>query len=130
MLAKGERSILAFFSSSTAAQNALKELKEAGIPIDEGSIAIDRISRYDMRINNEMNNPINNALTLSGPVLYSSSSPAGGPNPLLAASDSASGLGNSDAGAAGGTGFLLTVVTKEEKVEEAIKIIKENGGRV
>ncbi|NLB88177.1 MAG: hypothetical protein GX790_02970 [Syntrophomonadaceae bacterium] len=130
MLEKGERSILAYFSSSANAEKALKELKKAGIPIDEGSIAIDRISRYDMRMNNEINSPINSAVTLSGPVLYSSSSPDEGPNPLLAASDSVSGIGNPDAGAAGGTSFLLTVVTREEIVEEAIKIIKENGGRV
>ena len=49
---------------------------------------------------------------------------------MLAASDSTSGFGNPDAGAAGGTAFLLTIVTEEENVEEAVKIIKENGGRV
>lgn len=130
MLEKGERSILAYFPSSINADKALQELQSAGIPIDEGSIAIDRISRYDPRIDNELSQPINNALTLSGPVLYSISSPDEGPNPWLAASDSASGLGNPDAGASGGTTFLLTLVTKEERVQEAVKIIKENGGRV
>ncbi|HOQ09706.1 MAG TPA: hypothetical protein PLG09_06235 [Syntrophomonadaceae bacterium] len=129
MLEKGKRSIFAYFPSSINADKASKELKGAGIPIDEGSIAIDRISRYNMRMDDERNQPVNNALTLSGPVLYSSS-PVEGPNPLLAASDSASGIGNPDAGAAGGTAFLLTVVTKEERVREAMQIIKENGGRV
>lgn len=93
MLEKGERSIFAYFPSSINADKASKELKGAGIPIDEGSIAIDRISRYNMRMDDERNQPVNNALTLSGPVLYSSS-PVEGPNPLLAASDSASGIGN------------------------------------
>lgn len=130
MLQKGERSILAYFPSSINADKALQELQSAGIPIDDGSIAIDRVSRYNMGMDDEPNQPINNALTLSGPVLYSSSSPDEGPNPLLAASDSASGLGNPNAGAAGGAGFLLTVVTRDEKVQEAIQIIKENGGRV
>ncbi len=130
MLEKGERSILSYFPSSTKAEKAFQELKEAGIPIDEGSMQIDRISRYDMRINDEINNPLNNAETLSGVTLYSSSSGGEGASPLLAASDSASGIGNPDAGAAGGTAFLLTVVTEEDHVQEAVQIIKENEGRV
>lgn len=129
-LEKGERSILSYFPSSTKAEQAFQQLQEAGIPIDEGSMAIDRISRYDMRINNEINSPINNAISLSGPTLYSSSAGEDGPDPLLAASDSASGIGNPDAGAAGGSAFLLTIVTEENNVEEAIKIIKENDGKV
>lgn len=139
-LEKGEKSILAYFPSSNQAQNAAEEMCRAGLVPDSASVQVDRISRYGVNNDSEYNSPINNATTLSGPTIYSSSasratesSPSGiegGADPLLAASDSASGLGNPDADTAGGSAFMVTLVTSEENVARAVEIIKSNSGRV
>ncbi|WP_054694219.1 hypothetical protein [Syntrophomonas palmitatica] len=129
-LPKGERSILAYFPSSTKASAAAKEIVNAGLVQDSDSIQVDRVSRYSLNNNKDINGPINNARTLSGPTLYSASSGSQGPDPLLASSDSASGMADGGAGMAGGSPFLLTVITKEENVSQAVQIIKNHGGRV
>lgn len=129
-LPEGERSILSFFPSSTKASQASKEIIQAGLVTDSGAIEVDRVSRYGVNNNDEINGPINNARTISGPTLYSSSSGQEGPDPLLAASDSASGMAGRGAGMAGGEAFMLTIVTADENVEQAVQIIKKCGGRV
>lgn len=129
-LPKGERSIMAFFPSSTRASRASKEIIQAGLVSDSDSISVDRVSRYGMSYNDEMNNPINNARTISGVTLYGTSSAGDGPDPLLAATDSASGMATDGAGMAGGEAFMLTVVTVDKNVEQAVSIIKNHGGQV
>ncbi len=129
-LPRGERSIMAYFPSSTKASAAAKEIVNAGLVQDSDSIQVDRVSRYNLTNDNNINGPINNARTISGPTLYSSSSGPQGPDPLLAASDSASGMSDGGAGMAGGSPFMLTVVTKEENVNRVVEIIKAQGGRV
>lgn len=129
-LEKGEHSILAYFSTSEEAQNAAQQLADAGLINEKHNIQIDRISRYGVTNDAHYNNPIHNALTLSGVTLYSEKEGSQGNSPLLAASDSASGFGNPDAGAAGGGAFLVTVVLSQEKVPQAVKMLKENGGYV
>ncbi|MGE5390936.1 MAG: hypothetical protein ACM3PE_07715 [Deltaproteobacteria bacterium] len=127
-LPEGERSILSFFPSSTRASGASKEIIQAGLVTDSGAISVDRVSSYGVSYNHELNSPINNARTISGLTLYGSDS--GGPNPLLAATDSASGMASDGAGMAGGEAFMLTVVTAGENVDQAVAIIKKYGGRV
>lgn len=129
-LEKGEHSILAYFGSSEDAQKAADMLIETGVVSEQDSLQVDRISRYGVSNDTHYNNPLQNALTLTGITLYSEISGDEGSNPLLAASDSASGIGNPDAGAAGGGAFLVTVVLPEEQVSAAVKVLKENGGRV
>lgn len=129
-LEKGEHSILAYFSTSEEAQKAARQLADAGLVNEQHNIQIDRISRYGVTNDAHYNSPIHNALTLSGVTLYSEKEAGQGNNPLLAASDSASGFGNPGAGAAGGGAFLMTVVLTEEQVSQAVKILKENGGYV
>lgn len=129
-LPEGERSIFAFFPSSTRASNASKEIIQAGLITDSDSISVDRVSSYGVSYNHELNNPVNNARTVSGLTLYGASSGGDGPDPLLAATDSASGMAADGAGMAGGEAFMLTVVTADENVEQAVAIIKNYGGRV
>lgn len=129
-LPAGERSILSFFPSSTRASQASKEIIQAGLVRDSESISVDRISRYGVSYNAELNNPINNARTVSGPTLYGVSAGDDGPDPLLAATDSASGTASDGAGMAGGEAFMLTVVTANNDVDQAVAIIKKCGGRV
>jgi len=128
---KGERSILAYFPSSTRAQQAATELRQAGLVEEPGSLQVDRISRFGVKNDTEYDNPINAATTLSGVTLFAGDSDqVEGTDPLLAADPSASGVGDRGYGVAGGQAFLLTLVTGEQNVERAIKIIKANGGRV
>lgn len=129
-LDNNEHSVLGFFPSSTKAQKAVDALKSSGLASDPSAIQLDRTSRYGMTNDSQYNSPINNAITLSGPTLFSNSMGIDdGANPLLAASDSASGMGNSD-GMAGGEAFLVTLVTMQSNVEKAVSIIKANGGQV
>ncbi|NLW90233.1 MAG: hypothetical protein GXY34_01340 [Syntrophomonadaceae bacterium] len=127
-LPEGQRSIISFFPSGTRASGASKEIIQAGLVSDSEAISVDRVSSYGVSYNHEMNSPINHTSTISGPTLYGADS--GGANPLLAASDSASGMASDGAGIAGGEAFMLTVVTADANVDRAVGIIKKFGGRV
>jgi len=130
-LDKNEHSILAFFPSSTKAHNAMEAVKKANLVTDEGAIQVDRISRFGVVNDSEYNNPINNALTLHGPTLYSNSAGIDdGANPLLAANDTETGRGINNDNLAGGESFMLTIVTSNDNIEKAVSIIKDQGGRV
>lgn len=128
-LKPGERSILSYFPTSNKAQEAAEELKQAGFQ----NIQIDRVSRYGVESDAHFNNPINNASSLTGLTIYSDGT---GENlgdsgrVLLAADPSASGYGDINYGVSGGRAFLLALVTSDDRVEEAVGIIKKNGGMV
>lgn len=128
-LEPGERSILSYFPTPARAQEAADELRRAGFQ----NIQIDRVSRYGVESDAYFNNPINNATSIAGLTIYSDGT---GENlgdsgrVLLAADPSASGYGDSDYGVAGGKAYLLALVTPEERVKEAVEIIKRNGGVV
>lgn len=127
-LEKGKHSILSFFPSADKAQDAAKALKEAGLVPEPGSIQVDQITRYSPAEEEEYNSPINNAVTLSGVTLYSASEGEEGTSPLLAAMDSASGVGNPNAGVPGRHGYMLTLVTAEENMNRALDIIRAHEG--
>jgi NAD/NADP transhydrogenase alpha subunit len=129
-LEKDECSLLASFSSSTRAQEAINALKAAGIT----EVQFDRVGRFGTRYNDQYNNPLaNQANTITGLTLYSADI-----NPLvktdtralLAADPSVSGVGLKDYGVAGNEGFLVTVVTKATRVKEAREILEAHGGRL
>lgn len=128
-LEPGERSILSYFPTPAGAQEAADELRQAGFQ----NIQIDRVSRYGVESDARFNNPINNATSITGLTIYSD---GGGENlgdsgrVLLAADPSASGYGDRDYGVAGGKAYLLALVASEERVREAVEIIKRNGGVV
>jgi hypothetical protein len=129
-LEKNERSIFAYFPSSTKAQKAADELKQANIVPGEGYIQVDRISRHAVVNDSDYNNPINNAATLHGITHYSNSDGLDHDlNPLLAANDSESGRGVYDDNFAG-KAFMVTLVTSENNVEKAVAIMKAQGGTV
>lgn len=130
-LNKGKHSILAYFASSEKAQQAAQEIMRKSLVEDRESIQVDMIHRYPVpRVNASYDNPISEGDTLSGLTLYSSQTGPEGPNPLLAASESASGYGNPHAGAAGGQAYMLTLVTSEQNVSRAVAIIKAHEGTV
>lgn len=125
----GERSILSYFSNSAAAQEAAEELERAGFQ----GIQVDRVSRYGAESDSSFNNPINNAASSAALTVYSQGTAdalGDSKSVLLAAEPSASGYGCRDYGVAGGKAYLLALVAPEERVEEAVEIIKMKGGVV
>lgn len=129
-LAPGERSLLAYFPSSGKAQRAAEMLQDAGYV----TVQVDRVSRYGVNYDTEINNPIaGRAETGTGLTLFSAGtdSDLNEEERVLHASDpSVSGYGDAGYGVAGGKAFLVTVVTDEEGVERAEKILEDNGGMV
>ncbi|WP_018084264.1 hypothetical protein [Desulfurispora thermophila] len=128
-LPPGQRAILAYFATSDDARRAAGELAAAGYSVTD----IDRISRFGTNIDQEYNNPINRAITSTGPVLYNDSTGnnlTDSERVLLAADPSVSGFANKDYGIAGGSSFLLTLVTEESKVRQAEEIINKHGGHI
>lgn len=118
-LQPGERSILAYFSSDTSALEAVERLKQKGITETQ----IDQVSRFP------------GGQTYGGSTLNISSMVMGDRNynhkfgPLLAADPAASGMGI-EYDLPGGAAFLVTVVTSDSRVEEAVQVLKEHGATV
>ncbi|MBO8138533.1 MAG: hypothetical protein H0Z40_10435 [Desulfotomaculum sp.] len=127
---RNERSILAYFPSILEAQSAAEALKELGI----NEIQVDRVSRYGIENNSEINRAVTGEPSQAGLTLFSSdhSDKLGSRDErvLAAADPSVSGIGDSDYGAAGGASFLVTAVTDEKHLDQAIKIVQEKGGQV
>ncbi|MBE3573214.1 MAG: hypothetical protein IMW95_09725 [Moorella humiferrea] len=127
-LEKGEHSLLAYFPSSTKAQEAVNALKAAGIT----TVQFDRVGRFGTRYNDRYNNPLaSQGNTITGLTQYSADV-----NPLvktdtralLAADPAVSGIGLKEYGVAGNKGFLVTVVTAASRVKEAREILEAHGG--
>lgn len=129
-LAPGERSILGYFPSTTKAQKAMDEIKA----IDIEDVTLDRVSRYGVDTNSEINNPIaGQAETGTGLTSFSADTDHFSDNDariLMGADPSNSGMASRGYGIAGGKAFLLTVVTNEEKVDKVVEIMKSNDGYV
>ncbi|ABB14960.1 hypothetical protein [Carboxydothermus hydrogenoformans] len=129
-LKKNERSILAYFPSSAKAIDAAEALKAKGI----NDVQVDRVSRYGVASNPEVNNPISGqGVSGTGLSLYSAGANQFGDNDarvLLSADPSVSGMTAKEYGTAGGEAFLVTAVTTKDKVEQAVKILKEKGAKI
>jgi hypothetical protein len=128
-LAPGEHSILASFPTSNAAEAAAEELKESGIT----EVQVDRVSAVGANNNSVLNNLLSGKPgSLTGVTLYSGQNNPNGDNVgvLLAADPSVSGMATPENGLAGEKGFLLTVVTRGQLLNQALKIIESHGGVV
>lgn len=123
-LDKGERSLISYFPSSTKAQKAVDALKKAGYE----TVDMRRFGSNSVP-DAEYNNPINRATSLAALTFYSAGSMDKDPGILLAADPAASGL-STGGELVGKRAFSVIVVTEESKVEQAVKIIEENGGEV
>jgi hypothetical protein len=125
-LSPGERSILSYFTSSRQAQKAVAALHDAGFI----NVQLDRVSRFGGGLDAYYNSPLNKAQTITGPVLFSGDVYGIDQDTrvLLGADPSVSGYGYQDYGLGGGRDFLVTVVTREELLEQAAHIIKQHDG--
>lgn len=125
-LSPGEKSILAYFPSSTLAQEAMEALKKEGIT----EVQLDRVSRFGVSYDDNYNNPLNQANTLTGLTVYSTNNNNLSDNDeriLMAADPSVSGMASEGYGQAGGKAFLLTIVTDEQHSNKAAAILKDKG---
>ena len=130
-LEANERSIFGYFPSSTKAEAAMEELERAGMVPGEGYMQIDRVSRFGVVDDAEYNNPINNAITLHGPTIYSNSQGVDdGANPLLAVNASGMDRGFNNDDMPGSRSFMVVLVTTEDKVDQAVQIMKANDAQV
>ncbi|TEB14630.1 hypothetical protein Psfp_02773 [Pelotomaculum sp. FP] len=127
-LTPGERSVLSYFPTSNKARQAVDDLKAAGI----NEVQLDRVSRFGDNNDATFNNPINRANTVTGPTLFSKDNFSEDPakRVLMGADPSASGYGCDDYGMAGGKAFMVAVVTNEDKLDQAVQIIKKHDGMV
>lgn len=119
----GERSILAGFFQRTDAEAALAALRQAGF----AECQMDRISEHGFEGGADTRRPGQGATSLSASVLYGHE---GGfwddASQLLAAMPAVSGMAGEVRQEAP---FLVTVVTSEDRVEEALKIIRSHRGK-
>ncbi len=118
----GERSILGMFNHWNDAEAALQELQEAGFQ----EAAIDRIGEMSLEPGVDLRNPARGASSLSDQVMSSPGGNIGGDEGILLGADPAvSGLSGD---LRQETPFLLTVVTSEERVQEARRVIRKHRG--
>lgn len=125
-LSPGEQSILAYFPTTTAAQDAIDALNAAGIK----EVQLDRVSRFGVSYDDNYNNPLNQANTLTGLTVYSTNKNNFTDNDeriLMAADPSVSGLASEGYGQAGGKAFLVTIVTDQQNLDRATSILKDKG---
>jgi hypothetical protein len=124
-LAPGERSILARFAHGPEAEQTLMQLKEA----DFAEVQMDRIGKFGVDPDVDMERP---AIAGDEPSLAAATlEPAqmdDNTRILMAAMPEASGMAGPYT--ADQTPFLVTVLTHQDRVQEAVRIIEENGGRV
>ncbi|WP_371369615.1 hypothetical protein SRRS_27040 [Sporomusa rhizae] len=125
-----EQTIISYFSSSTKAQSAADALSKSGMNDNH----IKRSSRYGVTFDTERNDATANlAETLTGLTLFSmntSNETNSAERVLMGADPSVSGLSSRGYGMAGGHAFSLIAFVPESRVEEAVALIKKNGGEV
>lgn len=116
-LKPGERSILAYFTSQEAASSATAQLKALGY----NDIQLNKISNYSRTGTRAVPHSIS-ALTSAGdnPEHYRSY------GPLLASSPVVSGLANNDIAY---YTHMVTVVSDNNQINQALDILREYGGR-
>ncbi|MGE5370923.1 MAG: hypothetical protein ACM3QZ_02935 [Solirubrobacterales bacterium] len=129
-LPENEKSILAYFPSSTRADEAARSIRTRGLVNEPGAMRIDRISRFGTSRDASYTNVLSEGISLSALTQFSSQTTdrSDDERVLLAADPAASGIGDADYGVAGGGAFLLTVVLPKENTQEALDIIRSLGG--
>ena len=122
-----EKTIIAYFPSSTKAESAIQAL--AAINVQDAHIK--RASRFGDTYNYTMDSPISRAETLTGLTLFSqntSNEENNSERVLMGADPSVSGFSLSGNDLAGGHAFMIVAFAPEDKVEQSVAILRENGG--
>jgi len=124
-----ERTIISYFPSSTKAESAIKALSVVGMT----DATLKRTSRFGVTNDDERNDPISNAQTLTGLTLFSSNNSAennASARILMGSDPSVSGLSAEGHGMLAGHAFSVVAFVPEERTEEAVSILKQNDGMV
>lgn len=124
-----EQTIISTFPSMTKAEAAKTALANAGLT----DSSIKRSSRYGVSTDDEMDSAISSAETLTGLTLFSANTSKESKTVervLMGADPSVSGFSMSGNPLAGGHAFTLVVFAPPNRVDEAVTIIKQNGGEV
>lgn len=122
-----EQTIISYFSSEKKAQEALQALTNSGL--SDGHIR--SVSRFGRTNDQTQDDPVSRAETLTGLTLYSmntSKDVDASTRVLLGADPSVSGYSTSGNELSGGPLYSLVLFAPPERVEEAVGIIKQNGG--
>jgi len=123
MVEKGERSIFAYFPSSTKAENAIEALKQAGFP----EATLRRVSRFGAMHDASYDN------ALTGLSLFSANTDRDtnqSERILMGADPSVSGMSARGYGVAGDKPFAVIAFAPEARVEEAVQILEAHGAEV
>ena len=126
-LPQGMRSLLAYFPSSTKAEAAVQELKSMGIE----EVSLDRISRYGVSNDANLNNPVNNAETQTGLTMFSANTSRlmdSDTRVLMSADPSNYSMASTGYGQAGGHAFLVTAVTTDDLGDKAAQVREKHDG--
>ncbi|MGI5921149.1 MAG: hypothetical protein ACOX6I_05370 [Syntrophomonadaceae bacterium] len=118
-LQPGERSILAYFANRDSAEQALKDLQQMGI----SNIRLDQTTGFNQRTNYATSATRLSSLTMGE---YDRLAPDFGP--LLAADPAVSGM--TDRSDPGSHNFLVTVITDDTHVDQAIQTLHYYGAQV
>jgi len=120
----GEKSILAYFPDVKKANEAAQELKAYGYQ----DLQVDGISRYSNRAVRSPSTATLSSMVLGGKE-YGSQEYGMAQNPLMAADPSVSGMATRDVQTPGYS-YLLTLVTSNDKADNAVNILKTYGAQV
>jgi len=117
-------SILAYFSSRNMAQKAKEVLESQGI----GTIQIDRISEVPAQNAGENDNPVAAQINSIETLINTGDNHLGANvGPLIAAYPAAIGFGQ---GKVGSRNILMKIDTSQDKIKNAVQIIKQHKGMV
>jgi len=122
-----EKTIIAYFPSSTKAESAVQALSMIGIQ----DVHLKRTSRFGVTYNSNFDSPLSTAETLTGLTLFSQNTSNNENNSarvLMGTDPSVSGFSRSGNDLAGGHAFSIIAFAPEDKVEQVVSILKENGG--
>jgi hypothetical protein len=118
-LQPGEKSILAYFSNRDSAQQAMNELQQMGIT----DVRMDQTSGF-----NRQTNYATSATSLSALTMGEADRLANNFGPLLAADPAVSGM--TDRSDPGSHNFLVTVITNDINLDQALQSLRNNGAQV
>lgn len=125
-----QRMIIASFPSSAQARQAAQAMATAGF----NDVHIRRNSRFGVATDENINDPVaGNAESLSALTLYSVNPREASERNrqiLLGADPSVSGYSARGYGLAGGEAFILVAFVAEPQVDQAVMLLKQNGGEV
>lgn len=122
-----EKTIIAYFPSSTKAESAVQALAAVNVQ----DVHIKRTGRFGVTYDHTIDDPISRAETLSGLTVFSqntSNEENNSARVLMGADPSVSGFSRSGNDLAGGHAFMIVAFAPEDKVEQVVALLKENGG--